>query len=105
MADVHIKTKKIPEEKMKEGIYRKQIMRDDSKNIQIDIIKLVPDAESPFHEHKDKEWVYILEGSMSDETGEYIAGDFIVNKKGSKHIVKVGSEGCEVLVIYSEKPY
>ena len=42
---------------------------------------------------------------MSDETGEYKKGDFIVNKKGSKHTVKAGSEGCEIFALYSEKPY
>ena len=61
MADMHIKTKDIPEEEMKQGIFRKQIMRDNSKNIQFDIIKLASNAKSPFHEHKDNEWVYVLE--------------------------------------------
>jgi len=96
-------TKKIPWEKLRENVSCKYLARDEDKNFQIDIIKLDPNIKFDEHSHPDVEWVYILQGSMSDERGEYFAGDFIINKKGSKHIVSSGAEGCEILCCWCGK--
>ena len=90
-------TKKLPWKKLRKNVFCKHLAKDTTKNFQIDIIKLEPNIKFEEHSHPDVEWVYILQGSMSDERGEYVQGNFIVNPKGSKHIVTSGEEGCEIL--------
>jgi anti-sigma factor ChrR (cupin superfamily) len=105
MASIHIKPDSLEWEVMRKGIARKVFYREDIRNLQMDMIKLEPNAISPQHTHKDDEWVYVLEGSMSDETGTYNQGDFLVNRKGTAHVVTAGKNGCLILALYSEKPY
>jgi quercetin dioxygenase-like cupin family protein len=52
------------------------------------------------HKHKVSRYNYILKGSVSDGDQKYIKGDLIINKKGSEHFLKAGSEGCEFLLIW-----
>ena len=40
---------------------------------------------------------------MIDHTGKYSAGNLVFNKKGSKHAVKAGPRGYEILVFYRGK--
>lgn len=105
MASLHIKPDSLEWEVLRKGIFSKVLFRDDFRNLQMDLIKLEPGAQSPLHVHTNDEWVYVLEGSMCDETGTYNQGDFLVNKKDTRHIVSAGKEGCLILALYSEKPY
>jgi anti-sigma factor ChrR (cupin superfamily) len=105
MATIHVKPGTLEWELLREGIVRKVLFRDNPKNLQMDLIKLEAAAQSPPHTHRDNEWVYVLEGSMSDETGVYNQGDFLVNRKGTAHQVTAGKSGCLILALYSEKPY
>ena len=70
-----------------------------SEGVQIDLIKLEPNSHFDEHIHERTEWLYVLEGSFTDENGEYSQGHFVIAKKGSKHSTKSGKEGCKVLVI------
>ncbi|MBS3079053.1 cupin domain-containing protein [Candidatus Pacearchaeota archaeon] len=105
MASTHIKSGSLEWEVLKQGICRKILFREDSRNLEIDLIRLEPSAQSPIHTHKGDEWVYVLEGSMSDQTGTYNQGDFLINQKGTEHQVTAGRDGCLILALYSEKPY
>ena len=105
MASIHIKPDSLEWEVLAKGITRTTLFREDVRNLQMDKIKLEPGAQSPLHIHNDDEWVYVLRGSMSDQTGTYNEGDFLVNRKGTKHIVTAGKSGCLLLALYSEKPY
>lgn len=69
------------------------------EGIQVDLIKLEPNASFDEHVHEKAEWIYIIKGEVTDENGTSSAGHFVINKKGSKHATKSGPEGCEVLVI------
>lgn len=90
-------TKKISWAQLREKVFCKHLARDDGKNFQIDIIKLEPKITFAEHVHPDVEWVYVLKGSFLDENGTYNVGDFVVNPKGSKHVVVSGLDGCEIL--------
>ncbi len=70
------------------------------KELNINIIKLEPEEQIPYHVHKDTKYNYILKGSISDEQREYFPGDIVENIKGSGHSLKAGSGGCEFLVIW-----
>jgi anti-sigma factor ChrR (cupin superfamily) len=105
MADKHVKPDDIDWEILREGLKRKILFRDEVRNFEFNITKISPNFVSPTHSHKDDEWVYILEGSMKDDTGKYNSGEFILNKKGSSHTVYVGPEGCTLLIFCSGFPY
>lgn len=93
-------TSRIPWRKLRENIFHKHLARDEERNFQMDLIQLKPGMRYGEHLHPDVEWVFILKGSFSDENGSYNAGDFIVNKKNSTHIVTTGQEGAELLVFW-----
>lgn len=90
-------TKKLQWKQLRANVFHKHLARDESKNFQIDIIKIEPSIKFKEHFHPNVEWVYILKGSMSDEKGTYNEGDFIINEKGSSHTVVSGKNGCEIL--------
>jgi anti-sigma factor ChrR (cupin superfamily) len=100
MVNKHIKTKDVKWKKVKEDILIKYLVKD-KRNFQIDIMKLEPNRQYPFHKHLTIEYIFILKGRMSDETGEYNEGDLMVNFKDSSHSVKSGHDGCEFLLIWS----
>lgn len=72
-----INLKDINLEVFKPGISKKLLAKDDSRNFQIDFIRLEPNAKLSQHSHPDVEWVYVIEGSMCDESGEFSKGDFL----------------------------
>jgi anti-sigma factor ChrR (cupin superfamily) len=96
-------TTKMPWQQLRENVLYKPLAKDKSRNFQIDIMKLEPNITYKEHIHPDIEWIYILKGSMEDEKGAYKAGDFFINEKNSKHIVKSGENGCELLCCWCGK--
>jgi anti-sigma factor ChrR (cupin superfamily) len=96
----HIKFKDVKWEKTGEDILEKHLIKDE-EGIHINLLKLEPNKQIPHHKHSSTKYNYILKGSMSDENGEYKEGDLGINKKGSEHSIKAGSEGCEFLVIWN----
>ncbi|MBW2970617.1 cupin domain-containing protein [Candidatus Woesearchaeota archaeon] len=71
--------------------------------MQIVKITVEPNAQGLEHTHTADEWVYILDGSMLDSTGEYKAGFLLFNSKGSRHAVRAGPDGYEILVFFRGK--
>lgn len=96
-------TKKIPWKKERNKVYSKSLAKDKTRNFQIDLMKLEPNTSYNEHLHPDVEWVYILKGSLTDHRGTFKPGDFVVNKKGSRHATKTGPEGCELLCCWCGK--
>ena len=66
------------------------------------LLKYIPGASVPEHEHIGYEHILVLEGSQEDAIGLYKKGDFVINKPETRHWVK-SEEGCVVLAIW-EKP-
>lgn len=85
--------------KLRDGIERKPLARDEARNIQMDILKIEPGFDDSPHWHDDWEWVYVLEGSLVDEKGTHTAGDFLINEKDAKHQPK-SPDGCKLICVW-----
>lgn len=96
-------TNKLDWEFLKENVKVKHLAKDESKNIQFDLVRLEPNAKIVEHIHADFEWVYVIDGSMSDENNVYEREHFINNKAGSKHNVVAGPDGCLIIAVWCGK--
>lgn len=64
------------------------------------LLRLAPHVETPAHRHAGRELTLVLQGSFSDQTGEYHAGDLaIVHAPDFVHAPKAGPEGCLCLML------
>lgn len=61
------------------------------------LLRYQPGAKVPRHRHAGLETVIVLEGSQSDERGEYSSGSCVLNPLDSRHSV-TSEKGCVVLV-------
>jgi anti-sigma factor ChrR (cupin superfamily) len=51
----------------------------------------------PRHRHAGLETIVVLDGSQSDENGDYPAGTLVLNPAGTEHSVW-STRGCVVLI-------
>jgi len=66
----------------------------------IKLIKMEPGTSVPFHSHNGKEYILVLDGSFSDQYGEYNKGDMQINDQKIKHIPTASNKnGCICLSI------
>jgi anti-sigma factor ChrR (cupin superfamily) len=84
---------------LRKGIQIKRLVRDDARNIQMDILKIEPGFKDFPHWHNDWEWVYILEGDLEDEKGIHRPGDFIINQRDVRH-QPTSKEGCTLICVW-----
>ncbi|MFB2553413.1 cupin domain-containing protein [Ensifer soli] len=61
------------------------------------LLKYEPGAAVPRHRHEGLETILVLDGTQSDETGDYPAGSLVVNATGTEHSVW-STDGCVVLI-------
>lgn len=61
------------------------------------LLRYAAGASVPRHVHPGLETVLVLEGSQSDERGEYGAGSLVINDVDSTHTVR-SEAGCVVLI-------
>ena len=54
-------------------------------NDTIKLIKMDPGTSVPLHSHNGKEYILVIDGSFSDEYGEYKKGDMQINDQNIKH--------------------
>ena len=67
---------------------------------ELKLIKMEPGASVPLHSHGGKEYILVLEGSFSDEYGEYTKGDIQINDQKVMHTpVACENNGCICLAI------
>ncbi len=83
------------------GIDVKVLYSDESRGLKTALFRWAPGSELEFHEHMDIEQTYILEGSLVDEEGEAIAGNFVWRPKGSRHVAR-SPHGALMLAIFLE---
>lgn len=57
------------------------------------LLQIQPGGGVPQHTHKGFELTLLLDGSFSDEEGEYVEGDFIMRDSSHKH-QPVSEQGC-----------
>ncbi|MHB1513567.1 MAG: cupin domain-containing protein [Acidiferrobacter sp.] len=66
-------------------------------DLRIALLSYIPGASVPMHLHTGDEHIFVIEGSQSDEHGEYPAGSYVFNPAGSRHSVN-SRDGCLVLI-------
>jgi anti-sigma factor ChrR (cupin superfamily) len=82
----------------KAGVWRKPLAREEVENGHVTSIVRY-DAGSHFssHPHIKGEEIYVIEGTFSDESGDYPTGSYIRNPDGFSH-KPFSVEGCLILV-------
>jgi anti-sigma factor ChrR (cupin superfamily) len=61
------------------------------------LLRYAPGSGVPAHLHRGLETILVLQGTQSDERGDYPEGSLILNPEGTSH--RVWSEdGCVVLI-------
>lgn len=61
------------------------------------IVRYAPGASFPAHDHPEGEEILVLEGTFSDEHGDWPAGTFLANPEGFRH-APFSREGCVLFV-------
>lgn len=61
------------------------------------IVRYEPGATFPAHDHPGGEEIIVLEGTFSDEHGEWPAGTYLLNPEGFRH-APFSREGCLLFV-------
>jgi anti-sigma factor ChrR (cupin superfamily) len=64
---------------------------------EVALLRYAPGASAPRHRHRGLETILVLEGSQSDEFGDYGPGTLVANPEGSIHSV-ISRDGCVVLI-------
>jgi anti-sigma factor ChrR (cupin superfamily) len=59
----------------------------------VSLARWAPDAGWPAHRHDGGEEIFVIEGSFSDEHGDYPAGTWLRSPHASRHEARAGGEG------------
>ncbi len=81
------------------GVQMKVLAVDEARNGVEYLLKLAPGYDSGRHRHNCETFVYVIEGSILNETTgvEFQAGDFCYQAHGDDHVEKAGSQGALIL--------
>jgi anti-sigma factor ChrR (cupin superfamily) len=80
------------------GVHWKVLFEDGEQRTVL--VRYAPGAVVPRHRHLGDEQIYVLEGSVSDDTGTCTAGDYARRPPGCVHTVHSAS-GALVLAVMS----
>ena len=82
----------------KPGVWRKPLAREDAeRGHATSIVRYDPGASFHAHNHPLGEEILVLDGTFSDETGDFHAGTYFRNPSGFVH-APFSREGCTILV-------
>ncbi len=81
-----------------EGVLRRRLERlaGDPEPVTT-IVRYLPNSLFPTHRHANGEEIFVLEGTFSDNHGEYSAGTYLRNPPGSSH-APLCEKGCTIFV-------
>ena len=80
------------------GVWRKPLAREEAeRGHATSIVRYDPGSSFKSHNHPLGEEILVLEGTFSDETGDFHAGTYFRNPKGFIH-APFSKEGCVILV-------
>lgn len=80
------------------GVWRKPLAREEAeRGHATSIVRYEPGASFSAHDHPLGEEILVLEGTFSDESGDYPAGTYFRNPEGFHH-APFSEEGCVILV-------
>ncbi|ATN33545.1 allophanate hydrolase [Rhizobium sp. ACO-34A] len=81
----------------REGVTIHWIRRFDADQPGVALLKYEAGAAVPRHRHEGLETILVLQGTQSDEAGDYGVGCYVVNAPGTEHSVW-SDTGCVVLI-------
>jgi anti-sigma factor ChrR (cupin superfamily) len=70
------------------GIDMKILMQDKETGLLTALFRWEPGTELALHEHVEIEQTYVLQGSIVDEEGEVLEGDFVWRPQGNRHLAR-----------------
>lgn len=80
------------------GVWRKPLAREDAeRGHATSIVRYDPGASFSAHDHPLGEEILVLQGTFSDDTGDYPAGTYFRNPEGFRH-APFSEQGCVILV-------
>ena len=80
------------------GVWRKPLAREDAeRGHATSVVRYDPGASFAEHGHPLGEEILVLEGTFSDQTGDYQAGTYFRNPEGFRH-APFSEAGCVLLV-------
>ena len=87
------------------GIWRKrlELVGEAEAGRVTSVVRFDPGAEFPDHSHPDGEEIFVLDGVLSDESGDYPAGAYILNPEGTNHAPR-SDRGCTLFVKLRQYP-
>ena len=77
--------------RMPGGISQAQVRLDDASKCEF--IYMAPGSKAPQHTHRGNEVMLVLDGTFSDEMGDYSEADYVVRNPSHKHQPRT-QEGC-----------
>lgn len=89
--------KTLPYEHFREGVRVHWLVRGGADGPSLAILRYEPGARVPLHLHAGLETIMVLDGTQSDENGDYHAGAVVTNAAGTRHSVW-STDGCSVLI-------
>ena len=95
-----VKSREIPwQSSPASGVERKYLERDTSGEVAraSTIVRFAAGSRFPEHVHAKGEEYLVLEGTFSDNAGDFPAGSYVRNPPGSKHSPH-SDQGCTILV-------
>jgi len=82
----------------KPGVWRKPLAREEAeRGHATSIVRYDPGASFSAHPHPLGEEIFVLQGTFSDETGDYGEGTYFRNPEGFSH-APFSEQGCLILV-------
>lgn len=80
------------------GVERKPLAREQAESGHAtSIVRYAPGSHFPSHFHPGGEEVFVLDGTFSDESGDYGPGSYLRNPPGSQHS-PFSQEGCTLFI-------
>lgn len=87
----------LPFENFRKGITVHWLVWGGDAEPSVAILKYEAGASVPVHRHAGLETIVVLDGTQSDERGNYPAGTVVLNATGTEHSVWTEA-GCTVLI-------
>jgi anti-sigma factor ChrR (cupin superfamily) len=84
-------------EHFRDGIEVHWLLKGSDAEPSVAILRYQSGAAVPLHRHTGLETIVVLEGTQSDERGNYTAGTVVLNPVGTEHSVWT-RDGCVVLI-------
>ncbi len=83
------------------GVEIKTLFEDQETGLLTTLVRMAPGASLPDHEHVRIEQTYVIEGSLVDDEGAALAGNYVWRPAGSRHSVRA-PEGALLLAFFLE---